>query len=425
MALRETQLNKPPFFQKMALVRIFHISALAITYALAAAFFPGISFGLHTHAYFSETYLGGLGASVALSVIALFLRPGMPLYLILCLRCYVLVILGYSIEGILSSKLVLGLGLMLEMGILVDFPLNLGFEAAALAVLAVTQAWPVFFGPSGLAEASSPPSPDQLAVFCLVLAAFALMASWIARMAARQRELGGIIRIQEANLDTLTELNLNLQGYARTVDEESSERERNRISREIHDISGYIFTNLIALMDAAGSMRRDDQAGLTDILVTARTQAQEGLRETRVALHKLRDERPRTTDSTQAVFKIVSIFRKITGIAVELNLGNLPHFLSQDLNLALYRTVQEALTNAVRHGKASQVRVNFWVDGEEIRLTITDNGKGALEVVKGIGITGMEERIGALGGSVGVGRAPEGGFSLTVLVPLKAAAPGG
>jgi signal transduction histidine kinase len=240
-------------------------------------------------------------------------------------------------------------------------------------------------------------------------------------MAARRQELGEIIRIQENNLDRLTELNLNLQGYARTVDEESSERERNRISREIHDISGYIFTNLIALMDAAGSMRRDDQAGLTDILITARKTAQEGLRETRVALRKLREEQPGMTNSPQAIFKIVSIFRKITGIEVELNLANLPHFLSQDLNLALYRTVQEALTNAVRHGKASYVRVNFWVEGEELRLTITDNGKGAFEVVKGIGITGMEERIGALGGTVRIGRAIEGGFSLTVQVPLNAA----
>ena len=62
----------------------------------------------------------------------------------------------------------------------------------------------------------------------------------------------------------------------------------------------------------------------------------------------------------------------------------------------------------MRHGKATRVRVNFWVEGEELSLTITDNGKGAFEVVKGIGLTGMEERIGALGGSVSVGPRPGG-----------------
>jgi two-component system sensor histidine kinase DesK len=69
--------------------------------------------------------------------------------------------------------------------------------------------------------------------------------------------------------------------------------------------------------------------------------------------------------------------------------------------------------------------VSFHVEGEELALTITDNGKGAFEVVKGIGITGMEERLGALGGIVRIGRAPEGGFSLFVQVPLRAAGESG
>lgn len=399
----------------------FHLSVQALSYGLALAFFPTVAQGLSAKAFFNETYLGGIGASIALSLAAPFIRPGMWLYLLMFLRAYVLVVLGYSIGGFLSSRLVLGIGLMIEICVLVDFPLSLVLSGLALAVLAGVQAWPVIFGPSGLVDATPLPSFDQLSVTCFVLAAFALATAWIGRMAARQKELNDIVRVQEANLDSITELNLNLQGYARTIDEKSSERERNRISREIHDISGYIFTNLIALMDAAGSMRRDDQAGLTDVLITARKTAQEGLRETRIALRKLREDQPRMTDSPRAVFKIVSIFRKITGIEVELNMGNLPHALAPDLNLALYRTVQEALTNAVRHGKASRVRVNFWVEGEELRLTIADNGRGAFEVVKGIGLTGMEERIGALGGVVSVGRPADGGFSLTVRVPLRSA----
>ncbi len=422
---RGADLNTPPLLRKPVAVRIFHVSILALTYVLALAFYPEISRGTSTYPYFSETYFGCIGASAVLSVVAQFFRPSMRLYVVLFLRCYILIVLGYSIGGFLSTKLALGVGLMAEICFLVDLPLNLVFAGLALAALAAAQAWPLFFGPSALVDSTPFPTADQLSILCFVLAACALMAAWIGRLAARQKDLGEIIRLQEANLDALAELNLNLQGYARTVDEESSERERNRISREIHDISGYIFTNLIALMDAAGSMRRDDQAGLTDILITARKTAQEGLRETRVALRKLRDEQPGLTQSPRAIFKIVSIFRKITGIEVELNLGNLPQFLSRDLNLALYRTVQEALTNAVRHGKATYVRVNFWVEGDELRLTITDNGKGAFEVVKGIGITGMEERIGALGGLVRIGRAPEGGFSLHVQVPLKTASAGG
>jgi signal transduction histidine kinase len=415
----ETDRSMPPFFQRIAPVKAYYLSIQAAAYGLALASYPSVARGLSIRPYFEATYYGCVAASVALSALALFLRPGLRLGLVLFLRLYVLVILGYSIGGFLSAKLALGVGLMVEIGILLRPPLGPLAAGAALAVLGAAQAWPVFFGPSGLVEATPLPEPAELAALCFALAAAAASASWIGAEAERQKERAELARMQEANLDSLAELNLNLQGYARTVDEESAERERNRISREIHDISGYIFTNLIALMDAAGSMPRDDQAGLTDILVTARTQAQEGLRETRAALRKLRGQHSELVDATRSIHKIVSIFRKITGIEVELNLGNLPHFLAQDLNLALYRTVQEALTNSVRHGKASRVRVNFWVDAGFISLAITDNGKGAFEVVKGIGLAGMDERIGALGGTVDVGRAAEGGFALSVRVPLR------
>jgi signal transduction histidine kinase len=419
MSARGTNLDTPPFSGRMAVVNVIHLSVLVATYGLALAFYPTVSPGLDTPPFFSATYFGCIAASAVLSVLALMFRRGMGLYVVVALRIYLLVVLGYSIEAFLSVRLVLGIGLMTEIGVLVDFPWALVAAGLAVAALALAQAVPFILGSSVLVEVPPRPTLDQLATYCFVLAAFAVTASLLARMAGRRKEQAELIRLQEGNLDTLAELNLSLQGYARTVDEESSERERNRISREIHDISGYIFTNLVALMDAAGSMPRSDQAGLTDLLITARKTAQEGLRETRLALHKLRDGERRELNTPRAIFKIVSIFRKITGLEVMLSLGNLPNFVGTALNLALYRTVQEALTNAVRHGKATKVRIIFWVEGEELRLTITDNGRGAFEVVKGIGLSGMEERIGALGGTVRVGRAPEGGFSLAVQVPLK------
>lgn len=424
LAVRGISLNAPPFFGRMTAVKVFHLAALGSTYSLAVAFYSAASSGLKVHAFFTETYFGCIAASAALSALALFLRPGLWLSAILLLRTYLLIVFGYSIGAYLSSRLVLGVGLMTEIGILGGFPQALVIGAVCVGALTLAEVVPAAFGTNSLVDAVASPTLDQLLAYVFVLATVVAAASLLARMAARRREQEELLRIQEANLDSLAELNLNLQGYARTVDEESSERERNRISREIHDISGYIFTNLIALMDAAGSMPRDDHTGLTDVLITARKTAQEGLRETRLALRRLRSEQPRTTNTPRAIFKIVSIFRKITGLEVMLSLGNLPNALSEQLNLALYRTVQEALTNAVRHGKASKVRVIFWVDGEDLRLTITDNGRGAFEVVKGIGLTGMEERIGALGGTVGVGRAPEGGFSLAVRVPLNGSAGG-
>jgi len=404
---------------QIAAVKAYLVAVLAASYALALAFYPSVAGGADAYAYFKETYLGCLGASVALSALGACLRSNLWIDAVLGLRCYLLIVMGYSVGGFLSTKLVLGAGLMTEIGILGAFPFSAGICGLAALALAAAQLWPVFFGPSGLVGATSWPAFEEIGALLFVLALSGAAAIWIGRAAMRRRELDEAIRLQEGNLAAISELNLNLQGYARTVDEESAERERNRISREIHDISGYIFTNLIALMDAAGSMPRNDTVALADILVTARAQAQEGLRETRIALRKLRSEQSGLTDCTRAIYKIVSIFRKLAGIEIELNLGNMPHFLPQDLGLALYRTVQEGLTNAVRHGRARCVRVSFWAEGGDLLLTIADDGKGAGEIIKGIGLSGMEERLGALGGSVSVSSAPEGGFTLSARVPLK------
>lgn len=401
-------------------MKAFLLVTLAITYVLALAFYPSVALATATHAYFQETYVGCIIVSMGLSALALFAKTGTGIVATATLRCYALVVLGYGLGAYLSTKLVLGVGLMVEICILCSPPLSLVLSAVIIAVLALLQVFPVIFGATSLVELPAYPRADEFAVLCLVLVFAALVASWLDRLCTAQEELADALRIQENNIDTLSELNSKLQGYARTIDEESAERERNRISREIHDISGYIFTNLIALMDAAGSMPSDDHAAQAEMLITARRQAQEGLKETRSALRRLRSEDSRLVDSAQAIHKIVAIFRQVAGIEVDLNLGNLPRRLHGDLSLSLYRTVQEALTNAVRHGKATRVGVNFWVEEGMVALSITDNGSGAFEVIKGIGLAGMEERVGALGGSVGIGRSAAGGFSLAVRVPLQA-----
>ena len=411
----------PTFFTKSTPVKIYLLAILAVTYFFALAFYPLLDLGPGAHPYLRETYIGCIGISVALSCLALLSRSEIGLVATTILRCYVLAILGYGLGAYLTTKLVLGIGLVVEIGVLCGAPLNLGLSALVIALMALMQIFPVFFGFSTVVETPAYPRVDEIAVLGLVLSFAALVTSWIDRLCKSQEELEDALRIQVSNIDKLAELNSRLQGYARTIEEESAERERNRISREIHDISGYIFTNLIALMDAAGSMKRDDHAALTELLVTARRQAQEGLQETRGALRRLRNEDLRLVESAQAIHRIVAIFRTVAGIEVDLNLGNLPHRLPGGFSLALYRTVQEALTNAVRHGRATRVRVNFWVEDDTVLLAISDDGQGAFEVVKGIGITGMEERIGALGGSVEIGRSVEGGFALSVRAPLAAA----
>ena len=170
MTARGTRLNAPPFLGRMTAAKAFHFSVLGVTYGLAVASTRSPSSGLNAHAYFLDTYFGCIVASVALSVLALFFRPGMRLYAVLLLRAYVLIVFGYSIGAFLSARLVMGVGLMTEIGILADFAWALVISGVALAALALAQVLPAVFGSNSLVDSLASPTPDQFAAYCAVLA---------------------------------------------------------------------------------------------------------------------------------------------------------------------------------------------------------------------------------------------------------------
>jgi signal transduction histidine kinase len=91
----------------------------------------------------------------------------------------------------------------------------------------------------------------------------------------------------------------------------------------------------------------------------------------------------------------------------------------------VYRIIQEALTNVIRHAAASQVRLVLSVQEEELRVTVADNGVGdvaSLARAGHYGVRGMQERAESLGGSIRFQPAPQGGLEVDVMIPLQQAA---
>lgn len=86
--------------------------------------------------------------------------------------------------------------------------------------------------------------------------------------------------------------------------------------------------------------------------------------------------------------------------------------------MAVYRICQEAVTNAIRHGQAKTVNIIIKGHPEGIRLYIFDDGKGCDELVKGYGLTGMEERVAKLGGNITFGSDGEKGFNIVANLPV-------
>ncbi|MEA4861319.1 hypothetical protein SDC9_87184 [bioreactor metagenome] len=340
--------------------------------------------------------------------------------LLLCfLSLMALLVLDYSLNDFLTIRLFLFLAF--QAVVLVKIPYPFAFAAPPLLALfsLSLQLMPPFLGENDLNMQLREASAAELVSFIAIL----LISSYLQVALTRLHELHEKAKMQIEILNTtitkLTIFSQSLQSYARTAELEAAKKERYRISREIHDISGYMFTNIIAMMDAIVATGCRDCEKTSEMCSGARSQAQEGLVETRRALHLLRKSDQEREVGMKAIHKIKKIFEGTTGVQVEIESGNLPSSFGDEIDLILYRIVQEGLTNALRHGHATRVRMLFWIVGDSVQVIILDNGTGAKKIIKGIGLAGMEERISKLGGQVKAENAPEGGFQLTVTIPMQ------
>ncbi len=401
------------------LVALFYGVTILVSYILVWYITPALVEPADDTILVRQVFLIFCVLSLSLSIILFFMKSTYLAAIALFFRCYLIMIQGYGQEGFFTVKLILGIALLLETGIILQRPYNWIFSAVFVGFMIIGQVYNPVFGHSSFFGPEDFAGSEVLLVMIFIFVVVSFCINMMIYHADIKMITEQNFNIQRESMTALAEFNANLQSYARRVDHESSDRERNRISRELHDISGYIFTNLIALLNAACSIPTNDPEKLSEILITARKQAREGLNETRTALRKTREMSMPEEEGVKAIYKIAQIFQKVTGVRVQINWGNIPHTFSRELNFALYRTIQEALTNAYRHGMATEVTIHFLIEQHELKLSVVDNGKGAADVVKGIGLTGMQERIGNLGGHIRVSNAPGGGFSLNATIPLS------
>ncbi|MDT8303435.1 MAG: sensor histidine kinase, partial [Sedimentisphaerales bacterium] len=220
----------------------------------------------------------------------------------------------------------------------------------------------------------------------------------------------------QKSVSSLVEANVAGQRYAATIEDESVEAERNRITREIHDSLGYTLTNIVMLMEAAKDLAETDRERLDEFLDFARGQALDGLAETRRTLREYRAIAQPELNIITAVNRLVRMVNATTSVAVKVDYSNILWTFGNTIDEVLYRVVQEGLTNAIRHGNATRVDVLFWCDAQRIHLTVRDNGRGGANIIDGIGLSGMRERLRGLGGELTTNSSPKG-FRLAVEIP--------
>ena len=213
--------------------------------------------------------------------------------------------------------------------------------------------------------------------------------------------------------------NVHLREYATQVEDVAILRERNRVAREVHDTVAHGFTGIIMQLEAVTRMvkRYPDQA--EQALMVVQEHARDSLAEVRRSVHALRPLQMEAHKGVGALQRLVEEFGSTTGVKADLVLQGIPVELPAGHDLCLYRTVQEGLTNAFRHGRAARARVRLTFTADRVVAAVEDDGQAAASGCKpGLGIVGIRERAEVLGGRVEAGHAPTGGFVLQLTLPL-------
>jgi signal transduction histidine kinase len=202
--------------------------------------------------------------------------------------------------------------------------------------------------------------------------------------------------------------------------------ERRRIARELHDMVAHHVSVMGVL--AAGSRRTlyRDPAAADEALVTIEETGRTALREMRRLLDVLRtDTEPAGELSPQpgiaAVASLVEQVRE-AGLPVTLTVEGSANDLEPGMALTVYRIVQEALTNTIKHAGPAQAGVRLNLGGEYLVVEIRDDGRGPRpgRPVLGHGLLGMRERVSLYGGVLRAGARPGGGYQVYAKIPVEA-----
>ena len=264
-----------------------------------------------------------------------------------------------------------------------------------------------------LALAGPRPTSSEAGFLTVLLAALAPAAAW-AGIAHRARS--------EAS-----EHDSARQVIADTLFDHTARRERARIARELHDVVAHHISVIAVQAETARLTTPGLPAAGAQRLSAIGDTARAGLTEMRRLLGVLREDTggPVERQPQPGLGQLNDLLdeaRDASRAGTRLIVHGLPATLDPGVELAAYRIVQEALTNARRHAPGSAVDVELHYTDDALRMRIRDNGPGppAAAPLAGHGLPGMRERAAAVGGQLRTGPAAGGGFLVNAVLPTKA-----
>ncbi|MGG7222479.1 two-component system sensor histidine kinase LnrJ [Bacillus sp. ATD] len=198
--------------------------------------------------------------------------------------------------------------------------------------------------------------------------------------------------------------------YAKQVEELTAIYERNRMAREIHDTVGHKMTALLVQLQLLREWQKRDSQKADETVGVCETLAREALDDVRLSVRTLQTENdPSLIESLK---QLTEDFYKNAGVTTEFAVSGDPAIIPLSLHPTLIRTVQEALTNAKRHGGATACSIQLACTTDSISLVIKDDGKGNPEAALGFGLLNMKKRAAEHGGTIRFESERDQGFTV-------------
>lgn len=227
---------------------------------------------------------------------------------------------------------------------------------------------------------------------------------------ARIGDFADLVATAIANAETRAELKASRARIVTAADEA-----RRRFERDLHDGAQQRVVSLGLQLRALEASIPPEQEGLRDRLshvVAGLAGLSTGLQEISRGIH------PAILSKSGLGPAIKTLARRsAVPVTLELDVGGR---LPESVEVAAYYVVAEALTNAAKHAQASEISVRATVDGDELRLSISDDGVGGAVAGNGSGLIGLKDRVEALAGRLDISSAAGSGTTLVVVIPLQA-----
>jgi signal transduction histidine kinase len=220
--------------------------------------------------------------------------------------------------------------------------------------------------------------------------------------------------------EKLAAANQKLKQYASKVEYQATLEERNRIAREIHDSLGHSLTALNLQLETALKLSQSNPVKAQDFLARAKELGSKALQDVRQSVSALRLHPWQSESLEQAIVRLLADVEQAINVKPKYFI-NLTIPLSSEISIAVYRIIQESLTNISKYAHATEVELKLSTINSELYLHIQDNGVGfdLNQSTKGFGLHSMYERTEALGGDFNIETSPGNGCKIQVVIKTQ------